>query len=272
MAALLLPLLTAFLLLPAAQEPAAAPVPAQDETQDPAPDGLEALLASFAEQGIELDLAAGHMRLPVVVTQRYEPLEYLLCLQPQGKDFESLLSITDTTGEALNTALLLLGAEVGTIGRIRGVDPPPTVEEMQQGVMPYVFEPAYGGVGFHLYVEWESVLPDGRVEPYRFRAEDLVLNIRDERTYQRGSFVYLGSRFVKPHKDAKEIYVAHAEGNLISLVHFPTPDHLLIGTDPRCESQTIWYPNIYLLPPIGTPVTLVLERAAEAPGVAPTGG
>lgn len=233
------------------------PLPAQDPAE---PQGMEALLAGFAEQGIALDLEAGRMTLPVKITQRYEPLEYLLCLQPQGKDFESLLSLENTTAEALNTAFLLLGAEMGTLGRIVGVDPPPTMEEMQQGIMPYIFEPAYGGVGFRAFVEWEVTREDGRVEPYRFRAEDLVLNVREERTYQRGTFVYIGSRFVKPHKDAKEIFMAQAEGNLISLVHFSTPDHLLIGADPSCDSQTIWYPNLYLLPPIGTEVRLILER------------
>ena len=126
------------------------------------------------------------------------------------------------------------------------------------------------GVGFRAFVEWDVTFEDGSTEHYRFRAEDLVLNVREERTYQRGTFVYIGSRFVKPHKDAKEIFMAQAEGNLISLVHFSTPDHLLIGADPSCDSQTIWYPNLYLLPPIGTEVRLILERV-PAPEPAPGG-
>jgi len=270
MAMLLFPLIVA--LLPLSQEPgdtvpaAAPPAPAADAQDPAAPSSLEQLLAGFAEQGIELDLAHARMSLPVRVTQRYEPLEYLLCLQPQGKDFESLVSVEGTTAEALNTALLLLGAEPGTIGRIRAVEPAPTVEEMQQGAMPYTFDPAHGGVGFHIFLEWDRELAGGGLEHYRYRAEDLVLNVRDESTYQRGTFVYIGSRFVKPHKDAKLLYIAQAEGNLISLVHFSTPDHLLIGADPNCDSQTIWYPNIYLLPPIGTELRMTLERVPTAGG------
>lgn len=231
---------------PGSQEPAAAAPPRAE------------LLARFAEQGVRVDLERREISLTARVSVLREPLEYLLVIQPQGKDYESLLYCEEVSAEALNAAMLMLGVEKGVNGSIRAADPPPTLEEIQNGADPSVVTPASGD-GFYLYVSWEEET-DGGVEAFCYRAEDLVINARTEGTYRRGRWVYLGSRFLKPHKDADEFYAAQGEGNLVSLCIFEPANHILAGADPDSDDQQIWYPNVFLLPPLGHPVTVTFTR------------
>ena len=235
------------------QEPAAVQDPAT--TQDP---NLVAVLKALEEQGVHVDTKQQSIRVDATICQRIEPLEYLLVMQPQGKDHEAMFATEGIAAEALNAAMLLLGTQKGVNGEYTATDPAPTMEEVQAGVAPYSYTPAQGD-GFYIYAEWEREI-SGRMERYRYRAEDLVLNIRDETTYQRGRWVYLGSRFVRPHKDAEEFYAAQGEGNLVSLVNFDPANHILAGADPSADNQSIWYPNVYMLPPIGHPVEIIFSR------------
>ena len=232
------------------QEPdAGVPVPVDQQ---------EALIAAFAEQGVLVDPARGRIEVQASLCQRYEPLEYLLIKQPEGKDHEALLGCENLSAEALNAAMLMLGVKKGENGKLISVEPPPTLEEVRNGAATYTVERATGD-GFYIYVSWE-IEQNGEVERYVYRAEDLVLNVRRESTYQRGKWVYLGSRFLKPHKDAEEFFAAEGEGNLVSLVYFSPPSHLLTGADPAGDDQNVWYPNAWLLPPMGHPMTVVFTR------------
>ena len=234
--------------------------------QEPAvPTTAEDLVKEFGAQGVHMDLQAGTIRIDGRICQHYEPLEYLLVKQPQGKDHEALLAVEDFSATALNAAMLMMGVVKGENGKVIPTEPAPTLEEVQAGVAPYSFFPASGD-GFYMYVAWE-VEKDGVVERYRYRAEDLVLNVRDESTYARGQFVYVGSRFLRPHKDAKEFFAAEGEGNLVSLVHFRPANQLLSGADPAADNQSIWYPNVFLLPEIGHPVEIWFTRELLEPGV-----
>lgn len=225
----------------------------------------EDLVKEFSAQGIQMDLEARTIRIEGRICQHYEPLEYLLVKQPQGKDHEALLMVEDLSATALNAAMLMMGVEKGENGKVIPTEPAPTLEEVQAGVAPYSFHPASGD-GFYIYVAWE-VEKDGVIERYRYRAEDLVLNVRDESTYQRGQFVYVGSRFLRPHKDAEEFFAAEGEGNLVSLVNFRPANHLLSGADAAADNQSIWYPNVFLLPEIGHPVEIWFTRELLEPGV-----
>ena len=236
---------------PGAEAPAAAAQAADAE-------GLDAVLAAFAEQGVRVDVAAGRIEIDARICQRYEPLEYLLVKSPQGKEHESLLSCAGVSAEALNAAMLMLGVERGVNGDLIAVDPPPTLEEVQAGAVPYTVKRASGD-GFYLYVQWDFDHGEG-IEHYAYRAEDLVLNVRRESTLKRGRWVYLGSRFLKPHKDAKEFFAAEGEGNLVSIVYFSPANHLLTAADPAGDDQNVWYPNAWLLPPVDHPVKVVFSR------------
>jgi hypothetical protein len=216
------------------------------------------LIDAFAEQGVHIDIEKSQITIASFLCQLREPLEYLLVLQPQGKDHESLLYIEKLNAEALNAAMLMVGAEKGENGKMVPVHPVPTEEEVQQGVATHVYQPPSGN-GFLLYAEWDITDDQGNPEHYKYRVEDLVLNVQEERTYQRGEWVYLGSRFIRPHKDAKEFFAAQGVGNLVSLVNFEPANHLLGGADPRGANQSIWYPNIFMLPPIDHPIALTFE-------------
>lgn len=234
-----------------------APGPAAAE-QEPASSPQAELVALFAEQGVQLDLERRTITLHAQICVRYEPLEYALVIQPQGKDHEALLSCVDVSAEALNAAMLMLGVERGRNGSVRAVEPAPTLEEIQNGADPSIVEVASGD-GFYMYVSWEEDIGGVR-EPFHYRAEDLIINARTEGTYQRGKWIYLGSRFVKPHKDSPEFFAAQGEGNLVSLCIFEPANHLLTGADPDSDDEQVWYPNVFLLPPAGHPVTVTFTR------------
>jgi len=272
-----MPLLSILLLVALPQGSPPPPAPSPPQAPATVPTGASArakVLAELSEKGVHLDLERRLIELDGQICQREEPLEYLLVIAPRGKDHESLLSVSDEVdAAALNTAMLLLGAQVGKNGKFVPVEPPPTREEYEAGAPTYTVEPASGD-GFYLYVAWEGELADGSPDPHFYRAEDLVLNVRDQRSYQRGKWVYLGSRFIKPHKDAKEMFAADAEGNLVSLCYFDPADHLLTGADPEADNQYIWYPNLYLMPALGAPVRVIFSREVleqlPAPVVVPS--
>ena len=231
------------------------------EGQDPQAksSGQSALLETFASQGVRVDLENKLIEVDAFICQRDEPLEYLYIDQPRGKDHEALIYSRGVSAETLNAAMLMLGVQEGQNGKVILVDPQPTPEQAQKGAPRYTFEPASGD-GFYLYVSWEILGKDGTIEKHCVRAEDLVLNHRTEQTYKRGRWVYLGSRFLKPHSKAKEVFAAAAEGNYVSLVNFSPANHLLMGADPLSEDQTVWFPNLYLLPPLNHPVKLLFAH------------
>ena len=219
----------------------------------------KSLLETFAEQGVRVDLERQLIEVDAFVCQRDEPLEYLYIDQPRGKDHEALLYSKGVSAEMLNAAMLMLGVKEGQNGQFKPVEPQPTPEEASKGAPRYNFEPASGD-GFFLYVSWERVSKSGQVEKYCVRAVDLVLNLRTEQTYKRGRWVYLGSRFVRPHSKAPEVFAATAEGNYVSLVNFSPANHILGGADPAADSQTVWFPNLYLIPPLNHPVKVLFAR------------
>ncbi len=244
--------------------------PAAVVAQEPGlglPDGVptdparrEALERAFADGGLSVDFERREIRFPARVNLLWDPLEYLLVVQPQGRDHESLFAVEadELDVRMLNAAMLLFGVEPGTPGTTEAVQPRPTLEEVRQGADTLVTHPARGD-GFYVTAYWTETMDDGRVEEFCYRVEDLVLNARESRTYQRGPWIYLGSRFVKPHADAREYWSAEKDGNLISLVVFGTGHELLTGADPDSGYQDVWFPNVFLLPEVGHEVELVFS-------------
>jgi len=244
---LLIPLAFAALVLP--QEPLTSP--ASSTSQDE-------VIKQLSSLGVRLDLTRQLIEIDGFVCQDREPLEYLIVNQ-HGKKHEALLRTENVSAEALNTAMLLCGTEVGVNVNYIPVDPMPTKEEFKNGA-PMSTEVPASGAGFYIYVAWTVEKADGAIEPYLFRAEDLVVNVNSDRSYHRAPFVYLGSRFIKPHKDVAEMFAADAEGNIVSLVYFKPANHLLTGNDPDASNQYVWYPNAFLLPEIGAPVKILFSR------------
>ncbi len=226
------------------------------------------LLSELAQNGVTLDLERKLIELDAEICQDREPLEYLLIAE-NGKHHESLIVSNSVSAQHLNTAMILLGVQAGSNVVYKEVDPPPTQEEFEAGAPLYEIEPPRGD-GFYLYVTWEGVNTEGEPETYFYRAEDLVVNVAGDRTYQRGKWVYLGSRFIRPHKDAEEFFAAEGEGNLISICYFSPANQLLTGADIEADNQYIWYPNMFLLPEIGHKVKFLisLDKLESAPPTA----
>ena len=78
--------------------------------------GGDEVINAFSAQGIDVDLKSKTISFPVRICQLREPLEYLLVLQPQGKDHEALFYSKNLNAEALNAAMILLGAVPGQPG------------------------------------------------------------------------------------------------------------------------------------------------------------
>lgn len=237
---------------PATQEPGEAQEPAAPQS------GLEQLQAELEDKGVRFDLERQLIEIDVSICQDREPLEYLLVTE-KGKDHEALLQCTEVSAEALNTAMLLLGVEKGTNAGFEKLDPPPSEQELAEGASLYQSVPPQGD-GFYLYVSWEFETAAGGTQTRWYRAEDLVVNVAEERTYQRGPWIYLGSRFIQPHKDAEEFFAAEGEGNLVSICYFDPANHLVTGSDPEAGNQYVWYPNIFVMPKRGSSARLLFSR------------
>ncbi len=236
----------ATLLLPLAQHPA-----------DPAPATATAdahkLEQALLEHQIHLDVAHGLCWIPVAIDVRLDLLEYLL-VNPQGAAHESLFT-TDVVPSHLNTALLALGVAPGKNAKWKPRDPPPTPEETKDGVAPYVVEPPSGD-GFYLYSAWRE-----GTEVHFHRVDDLLRNLETGRSMRRHRWVFLGSRMVRLRgSEAKELFAADVEGNLVNVALFEEGNTLLTAALPECLRQTIWLANAWLLPQRGSPVSLIFTR------------
>ncbi|HBF22268.1 MAG TPA: hypothetical protein DDW23_00510 [Planctomycetes bacterium] len=217
------------------------------------------LISELAGKGVHLNMQEGWIELSATICQRSDPLEYLIINLPRGKDHEALFACEGVDAQSLNTAMLLLGVEAGSNGKFEELEKPPSREDLEAGKPAHRVIPASGD-GFYIQASWQVKNSVGEMETHFYRAEDLVLNLRDQRAYHRGKFIYLGSRFIKPHRDAREMFAADAEGNYVSLCYFVPANHLLTGNDPNADDQYLWYPNIYLLPDLGHPVRLFFSR------------
>jgi hypothetical protein len=215
--------------------------------------GAADLEKAFLEHGIHLDVERGLCSIPVTVDVRDDLLEYLL-VNPQGAQHESLF-LTEVVPSRLNAALLALGVAEGKNAQWKRKEPPPTPEELRNGVLPYTVE-SPSGDGFLLYVAWRE-----GGETFFFRVDDLLRNLETGRSLVRHKWVFLGSRMVRFRGgEEKEVFAADVEGNLVNITFFEQGNTLLTGARPECLKQTIWLANGWLLPSRGSPVELFFSR------------
>lgn len=215
----------------------------------------------FLQAGIELSLEQKRVSIPARVVVRNELLEFLLVL-PHGAMHESLLS-TEVDVELLNAALLTLGVQTGKDADWAPKNPPPTEEERAAGVRPYdVVLPE--GDTFYLYLGWQV---EG--EAYLYRVEDLLRNLRTQRSMRRHPWVYLGSKMVETRDG--EVFGAVAAGNLVNITFFKGGSTSLMTAGLLdCADQSIWLANAWLLPEMDSEVRLFFCRepmSQAAPGL-----
>jgi len=158
-------------------------------TAPPGQDAAKDVEAAFAAQGLTLDLEHKTLAVPTRICIREDLLEYVL-VADFGAAHESLLA-TDVSATLVNAALVTLGVQPGQNVEWVEKDPPPTPEEVRDGVPAWDVVPPRGDE-LVMYCAWKE---DGEV--YFFRLEDLITNLRTGRSMRRHGWVYLGSRLVK---------------------------------------------------------------------------
>ncbi len=154
------------------------------------------------------------------------------------KEHESVVSVF---GQAswVHTALLSVGAEVG------------------QPVQFEPFKPAEGST-IKVYVLWYDA--DGKKRTSS--AQDWILNVNTKETMKL-DWVFAGSKFVK-NDDNEELYLGDY-GDFITVANFPSATlDLAIRSDASNESLQ-FAPNTDAIPPLFTPVRVVLVVSDDPP-------
>ncbi|MBK9384977.1 MAG: hypothetical protein IPN34_09190 [Planctomycetes bacterium] len=225
--------------------------PARVASEAQAAEVRAALVASLAKAGVTLDLEAEELRLQARIGSPRMPLEFLL-VNDRGAEHESLL-VTGARPSAITTAVHLLGLKPGRNVSWVEREPFPTEDEVRSGARTHdILAPE--GDGLFVYVSWEE---NGRRRSYR--AEDLVVTEHDGRVMPYTSWVFLGSRFVKPSAKDPEYFAADVEGDVISICYFAGGAQVFTNPHPLALRPIFW-PNHTLVPERGTAVEVVLTR------------
>lgn len=172
------------------------------------------------------------------VCQRRMSLELFACLKG-SKEHESIVSVP-AQAYVVHAGLLAAGAEPGN---------------------PVQFYPEYvpaRGPEIEVTVIWK----DEKGQIQRARAQDWVRNAETKKPMEY-AWVFAGSHFVRDEQTKEQYYRADGEGDLICVSNFPSAvlDIPVKSTDQNagllfeCFTERI--------PPIGTPVTLILTPKSE---------
>lgn len=236
-----------------------------------------ALQAAFTAAGVMVDRDASAVAFPVSAEVRAEYLEYVL-VNPHGAIHEALL-VTPVDAQVLGTAFLSVGAEAGKNVEYVAKDPAPTPDEARAGAKTHDTIPP-SGKPLYLYVAWrESAgvpdlvtgeFPDETLHFHRL--EDMIVDLKRDRTLRRHGWVWLGSRVLPPAKNGGvERFAAQVTGNLACVSFFPQGDTLLTPAMPECSSQTSWVANRWLMPAPGASMLMIgspLELSGVPDGLA----
>lgn len=265
---LLLPLLLLPLLL---QDPDKRPVvtpapagPADGPTGSPAAGAqgptADQLLAQAAEQlkkeGITVDAKAGTVSIPAVVNEARQEIEYLL-IHRRGKTHEAVF-VTKSKPSVINAALLMLGLEPGKNADYVEKQPPPSLEEIENGVDPIIVTPP-SGTGLWMTVRWAGA--EGK--PVEHCVEDVLFDLTTQEPLGECRWVYLGGRMARLYKDDPEVYVADFEGNLVSVCYMRPTNHLATLVHEHARDEQNWW-TTKLLPDRDTEVEFVFHKNEPA--------
>ena len=166
-------------------------------------------------------------------------VEYLVCGR-NGKEYESII-VVDATAKEVHDALGNLDVQVGT--------PPGYDEEKDEPTSPT-------GTPVVIFVEWE----DGD-ETKSVRAEELIYNVKTQKSMAHVAWIYSGSRIV-PDLDSDDedamIPQAFMSNDIVALRLFDA-SALFQNPLPESSEENLYKKNDALLPKLGTPVTLTIE-------------
>jgi hypothetical protein len=176
------------------------------------------------------------------VCQRRVPLELFACLKG-SKEHESVL-VVDTEAYLVHAGLVAAGADPGG---------------------PVQFYPEYipaRGPEVEVTVVWKD--PDGDVK--RARAQEWIRDVETGKSMEH-PWVFAGSFFTEDEQTGERYYHGDTEGDLICVANFPSAVLDLPIQSSDSNTSLLFEGFAERIPPIGTPVTLVLT-----PKVAPNGG
>lgn len=251
---------------PAEEEAESQPEPAVPLVDDP--ENLEPLQPN---QPIWITRDRSSVVMVGRVCQRRAPLELFACLKG-SKEHESVVAV-ETDAYVVHAGLLLTGAQPG--GPVR-FDPE--------------FVPA-SGTEIEVTLIW--VDQDGRRR--RARAQDWVrdvaelysmfdgvaanqfddeLNVGDQPAAWKEmeyAWVFAGSQLLKDDRTGEPYYLADAEGELICVSNFPSAVLDVPVRSSDSNAALLFEAFTERIPPLGTPVTLVLTPKLGKPPVRPTG-
>ena len=166
-------------------------------------------------------------------------VEYLVCGH-NGKEYESIV-VVNATAKEIYEALEKLGVAIGT--------PPGYDEEKDEPTPPK-------GTAFNIYVEWKEDDKEKIV-----RAEELIFNVKTQKSMSNVTWIYSGSRVVADlDSDDEDAMIPQAfmSNDLVALKRFDA-SALFQNPLPESEEENIYKKNDALLPKLGTPIILTIE-------------
>ena len=164
------------------------------------------------------------------------PIELLACL-PRGKTHESVFTL-DLAPKHLQVALLLLDVKDGRNPAVEY--PEDSVERLRPP-----------GDKTLVFVEWEEPTGESEGRKLRRRAEEFLYNVQADTPMAQATWIFTGSRMV----DGK--FGADLDGTLITTYHDPLA--ILELCDPTVNDDIYYFVNAKRCPPVGTPVTLMIQ-------------
>jgi len=171
------------------------------------------------------------------VVQNDVLLELFACLK-DTKEHEAIIAV-DLEAFFVHTGLLAVG---GQSGRPANFDP--------------VYQPASGSK-IKVLVRWKDA--EGR--QHTDRAQDWILDAETGEPLQH-DWVFAGSGFWKDEETGKQHYLAE-QGDLICVSNFPTATLDLPIQSSDANSALMYRANPERVPPVGTPITLILSPIEE---------
>jgi hypothetical protein len=241
------------------------PEPSKQPASNPAGAKTAAALAEAAKNrikkvgptdytlgGIHFSSATHEVRVPTTVNMIEGNLEYAL-VHENGKTHESLLK-TKVSPTELNVALLLCNYEPHIKEAAQFLtDPLP--ETKAKMALPMEHE---GANRVHLTVEWKDKDGTSHTAPLNAWIKDLNSN----KPLETDHWTYTGS-FVSQSGYAAEDDGSHIAiyFDLVALMNLPAPDN---------RSDECWLVEKSAVPPLDTPVTLVISQVQLPPASAPT--
>lgn len=158
----------------------------------------------------------------------------------EGKTYESIV-VVDATAKDIHEALAKLGVEPGS--------PPGYDMETDEPT------PATGPTVV-IFVEWK----DGD-KTRQVRAEDLLFNVKTQKSMKHVAWIYSGSRVVADLESADEdamLPIAFMSNDIVAL-NYGDPSALFLNPLTESIEGNLYKKNADLLPPLGTPIKLTIK-------------